>query len=263
MQERLNELIDLEQDSLYQSYLERVIYKLEQGKSVDEALYNISSSYQKIIRNIIEESQTSENEKYWKVNITPEMERVVREGGQANFLPSSDKDEKERIENATYTNLKTGKVKDGATHLIANPNAPKDDIDREGPAYGFRTSSGRVVDRQEAFKIAQDVGQLIEPKDENQKFHYDRGVLHSGMFEGKPTTMPFNGKIVSENRDPALQKAAQALRLATDPQEQKRLAAEYQEMVKDRMPSYDLPAVPKPMSEEVMRDAIQGNTRKD
>ena len=263
LQERLNELIDLEQDSLYQSYLERVIYKLEQGKSVDEALYNISSSYQKIIRNIIEESQTSENEKYWKVNITPEMERVVREGGQANFLPSSDKDEKERIENATYTNLKTGKVKDGATHLIANPNAPKDDIDREGPAYGFRTSSGRVVDRQEAFKIAQDVGQLIEPKDENQKFHYDRGVLHSGMFEGKPTTMPFNGKIVSENRDPALQKAAQALRLATDPQEQKRLAAEYQEMVKERMPSYDLPAVPKPMSEEVMRDAIQGKTRKD
>jgi len=187
-----------------------------------------------------------------------------------NWLPAEEEsallrnsEEKERIENATYTNLKTSKVKDGATHLIANPNAPKDDIDREGPAYGFRTSSGRVVDRQEAFKIAQDAGQLIEPKGENQKFHYDRGVLHSGMFELKPTTMPFNGKIVTENRDPALQKAAQALRLATDPQEQKRLAAEYQEMVKDRMPSYDLPAVPKPMSEEVMRDAIQGKTRKD
>jgi site-specific DNA-cytosine methylase len=195
----------------------------------------------------------------WKVRITPEMEKVVREGGQPNFLPKEE-EKPERIENATYTDLKTGKVKEGSTHLIANPRAPQDEIDREGPAYGFRTSKGRIVDRKEAFQIASAAGQLKKPQDENQKFHYDRGVLHSGMYEGGRFTMPT--KIVEKNRPVALQKAAQALIQEKTPEGQARLKEQYDALAKIEAPMQDLPDVPRPMSVKAMRDAIAGTVRK-
>ena len=98
-----------------------------------------------------------------------------------SFMPS--RDGEERIKEATYTNPRTGEVSRGATHTIANPNAPQEATDRESPAYGFGTTAGRIVDRNEGFQIAQAAGQLKEPTTEEEKFHADRGVLHSGMYD--------------------------------------------------------------------------------
>ena len=86
---------------------------------------------------------------------------------------------------ATYTIPRTGEVTEGATHLIANPSAPQEATDRESPAYGFKTSSGGIVDRATAYQIAKDAGQLKAPTTEEEKFHADRGILHSGMYEPK------------------------------------------------------------------------------
>ena len=120
----------------------------------------------------------------WKVSITPEMRDSIQKGGQIQFMPSRDGEE-ERITAATYTNPRTGKVSEGATHLIANPSAPQEATDRESPAYGFKTSSGGIVDRATAYQIAKDSGQLKAPTTEEEKFHADRGILHSGMYEPK------------------------------------------------------------------------------
>jgi len=100
------------------------------------------------------------------------------------FMPAREP-EKERITSATYTNPRTGEVTEGATHLIANPSAPQEATDRESPAYGFKTSSGGIVDRATAYQIAKDAGQLKTPTTEEEKFHADRGILHSGMYEPK------------------------------------------------------------------------------
>jgi hypothetical protein len=107
---------------------------------------------------------------------------VTAEG--ISFMPSRE-EEPERIIEATYTNPRTGEVSRGATHTIANPNAPQEATDRESPAYGFATDKGRIVDRKEAYNIAQAAGQLKAPATEEQKFHAARGVLHSGMYEPK------------------------------------------------------------------------------
>jgi predicted GNAT family acetyltransferase len=130
----------------------------------------------------------------WKVQITPEMRSSIKEGGQIAFMPSRE-EEPERIKEATYTNPRTGEVSRGATHLIANPNAPQEATDRESPAYGFETDKGRIVDRNEAYSIAQTAGQLKEPTTPEEKFHADRGVLHSGMYEPKGiAVMPSAGE---------------------------------------------------------------------
>jgi hypothetical protein len=118
--------------------------------------------------------------KAWKVEITPEMAESIQRSGQTAFMP---REVEERITEATYTNPRTGQVSRGATHLIANPNAPKESTDRESPAYGFATTSGRIVDRNEAFRIAQESGQLKTPTTPDEQFNVDRGVLHSGMYE--------------------------------------------------------------------------------
>lgn len=89
----------------------------------------------------------------------------------------------ERIRIATYTNPRTGGASSGKTHLEANPNAPKKDTDRESPAYGFGTTAGRIIDRKEAYKIALNAGQLKTPTSQNERFHANRGVLHSKMYD--------------------------------------------------------------------------------
>jgi hypothetical protein len=90
-----------------------------------------------------------------------------------------------KITSATYTDPKTGEVTEGETHREANPNAPQEATDRESPAYGFKTSSGDIVDRATAYQIAKDAGQLKTPTTEEEKFHADRGILHSGMYDPK------------------------------------------------------------------------------
>lgn len=73
--------------------------------------------------------------KIWKVNITPEMRESIQKSGQLQFMPKGEEKEQERITEATYTDPRTGKVSRGASHLIANPNAPQEATDRESPAY--------------------------------------------------------------------------------------------------------------------------------
>jgi len=117
--------------------------------------------------------------------LIPLSQRFNPSTNKIAFMPSRD-EEPESITEATYTNPRTGEVSRGATHRIANPNAPQEATDRESPAYGFATDKGRIVDRNEAYNIAQAADQLKEPTTEEQKFHADRGVLHSDMvnYEG-------------------------------------------------------------------------------
>jgi len=89
----------------------------------------------------------------------------------------------ERIRHATYTNPRTGGISSGKTHLEANPDAPVEATDRESPAYGFGTTAGRIVDRKEAYKIAKDAGQLKTPTSQEERFHANRGILHSKMYD--------------------------------------------------------------------------------
>jgi hypothetical protein len=119
----------------------------------------------------------------WKVNITPEMAGKVK-GGQLQFMP--ERPTEERIVSATYTDPRTGEVREGVNHKAANPNAPDEQTDRESRYYGFKTDTGRVVDREEAYRIAEATGQLKEATSEEDKFNADRGVLHSNMVEMEP-----------------------------------------------------------------------------
>jgi len=114
------------------------------------------------------------------LGITAAHSREAKPFGAQYVAPTS---QKERITEATYTNPKTGEIAKGSNHQEANSNAPQEATDRESPAYGFATDKGRIVDRNEAYKIAKDAGQLKEPTSEEEKFHDDRGVLHSGMYE--------------------------------------------------------------------------------
>lgn len=66
----------------------------------------------------------------------------------------------ERIVSATYTDPKTKKVSEGKNHKDANPDAPKSMKGRETKEYGFKTSSGRIVSRKEAYGIAKKANQL-------------------------------------------------------------------------------------------------------
>jgi GNAT superfamily N-acetyltransferase len=112
------------------------------------------------------------------LGITAAHSREAKQFG-AQYVPPTG--EKERITEATYTNPKTGEITRGANHQEANHNAPQEATDRESPSYGFATDKGRIVDRNEAYNIAQSAGQLKEAISEEQKFNADRGVLHSDM----------------------------------------------------------------------------------
>jgi len=108
----------------------------------------------------------------------------ARKGVQ--FMPERPA-EQERIVAATYTDPRTGEVREGVNHKAANPNAPDEQTDRESRYYGFKTDTGRVVNREEAYRIAEASGQLKEATSEEDKFNTDRGVLHSNMVDIKPT----------------------------------------------------------------------------
>lgn len=92
----------------------------------------------------------------------------------------------ETLTAATYTNPK-GEVFEGPTHIEAalkdNFKAPKTRKGRETPEYGFRTSTGRVVDRKEGLSIAEASGTLNVPRSKVL-----RGNLHSDQVKfTKPT----------------------------------------------------------------------------
>ena len=92
----------------------------------------------------------------------------------------------EKIVSAVITTPQGKVEKEGATHLeLQGPNAPKDPFDREGKWWKFRTynphGAPRVVDRREAFSIAEQNGQLKKPETLEDQVNYDRGVLHSDM----------------------------------------------------------------------------------
>lgn len=114
------------------------------------------------------------------------MEKRFSEKPDIRFMPERPA-EQERIVSATYTDPRTGEVREGVNHKAANPNAPDEQTDRESRYYGFKTDTGRVVDREEAYRIAEESGQLKEATSEEDKFNSDRGVLHSNMVEMEPT----------------------------------------------------------------------------
>lgn len=114
------------------------------------------------------------------------MEKRFSEKPDIRFMPERPA-EQERIVAATYTDPRTGEVREGVNHKTANPNAPDEQTDRESRYYGFKTDAGRVVDREEAYRIAEASGQLKEATSEEDRFNADRGVLHSNMVEMKPT----------------------------------------------------------------------------
>lgn len=68
--------------------------------------------------------------------------------------------DKESIDCAVYVDPETGKRSEGSTHFEANPDAPKDESERNTDAYMFKTSKGRDVGRIEAYHIAKHAKQL-------------------------------------------------------------------------------------------------------
>jgi hypothetical protein len=103
--------------------------------------------------------------------------------------------EPEMITAATYTDPETFITTKGKSHQEANPNAPDEQSARETYEYGFETNKGRNVDREEAYKIAKDAGQLKEPT-EDSILNHARGVLHSDMvnYEGGKSGIAFMPK---------------------------------------------------------------------
>jgi hypothetical protein len=87
------------------------------------------------------------------------------------------KPKQEEIVSATYTDPETDKVTEGEDHLAANPDAPEKQEDRETPEYGFKTSSGRVVSRKEAYKIAKKSNQL--------KSSHPKKILHTSNLKNR------------------------------------------------------------------------------
>jgi hypothetical protein len=119
-------------------------------------------------------------------NVIPLSQRFNPKTSDIRFMPERPVEE-ERIVSATYTDPRTGEVREGVNHKEANPNAPDEQTDRESRYYGFKTDTGRVVDREEAYRIAEESGQLKEATSEEDRFNADRGVLHSNMVEMEPT----------------------------------------------------------------------------
>lgn len=119
-------------------------------------------------------------------NVIPLSQRFNPKTPDIRFMPERPIEE-ERIVAATYTDPRTGEVREGVNHKAANPNAPDEQTDRESRYYGFKTDAGRVVDREEAYRIAEASGQLKEATSEEDRFNADRGVLHSNMVEMEPT----------------------------------------------------------------------------
>ena len=97
----------------------------------------------------------------------------------------------ERIVAAQFTNPETGEKTSGPSHVEAakaqGVDAPQEASMRETPDFGFETSTGRTVTREEAAKIAQDAGQVKEGVDATQEGHklhsnevdYGKGVQES------------------------------------------------------------------------------------
>ena len=97
-----------------------------------------------------------------------------------------------------------------------------------------------------------DQGNVIPLSQRFQSASRDIRYLPRKKIEGDE--MPF--KVVTQNRDPVLQQAAQRLiRGEID-------TAEYQDLVRERSPYEDLPEVPEPMTTEAMKAAIAGQSRK-
>jgi len=118
-------------------------------------------------------------------NVIPLSQRFNPKTSDIRFMP--ERPAEERIVSATYTDPRTGEVREGVNHKVANPNAPDEQTDRESRYYGFKTDTGRVVDREEAYRIAEASGQLKKATSEEGRFNVDRGVLHSNMVEMEPT----------------------------------------------------------------------------
>jgi len=150
----------------------------------DETTLGAYETREKANERISELKNVKPSTPIWRVNITPEMAGKVK-GGQLQFMP--ERPVEERIVAATYTDPRTGKVREGVNHKAANPNAPDEQTDRESRYYGFKTDAGRVVNREEAYRIAEASGQLKEATSEEDRFNADRGVLHSNMVDMEPT----------------------------------------------------------------------------
>jgi predicted GNAT family acetyltransferase len=103
--------------------------------------------------------------------------------------------EPEKIVAATYTDPELMFTTEGETHLLANPNAPAEQVDRETSAYGFKTNKGRNVSREEAFTIAREAGQLKPIKTTQQDYNAYRGVLHSDMVDYGKGDIAFMPKV--------------------------------------------------------------------
>jgi hypothetical protein len=115
-----------------------------------------------------------------------QVNRVMATAGARDYIAQNpDLNLNEKVISATYTDPVTGKVTEGATHQLANPNAPKQESDRETPEYGFnildtKTGKTRIANRQEAYRIARAGKQLKTGYGESPS---GQGTLHSSMYE--------------------------------------------------------------------------------
>ena len=109
--------------------------------------------------------------------------KAAKEPKPESAAPAPEPVSKERngeLAAATYTDPKTGEVFTGANHTEAaakaGVTAPDTREGRETPEYGFQTTKGDVISREDAAQLARETGQLHE-EPASGKLHSDQTEL--------------------------------------------------------------------------------------
>jgi len=129
-----------------------------------------------------------------------ESGQAAEAGGSDRVLNAAQGQEAPKVVAATYTDPNTGQVFEGKNHIEAaskaGVTAPEERTARETPEYGFKTSDGNYISREQAAKVAIQADQIKEQP--------ERGQLHSdqltfGFDESKSPTSLRN-KVVDQER---------------------------------------------------------------
>lgn len=173
------------------------------------------------------------DEDYYGGMIPPDRQAMRRQPVTEDVLPRSEGIASERIVTAAIK-LKDGSVFTGITHADAIENAanklgrPFEDVNEEliYPAGDFITSTGRLVDRKEAERIANTSGQTTKSGGQQgmlaedfreplvQSAPIDEGFLPRSLGIARDPSRPINPQTLQELQQVKMEMAARKLRLS-------------------------------------------------
>ena len=164
----------------------------EHGENIKPHLEEIWAKAQDYYKEIFKQAEAgseaqpktpSEEQKQKAGRVSPEQRQpsIGKAEGQAQEgTPQREGEGQEKIAAAAYRQPETGDIYTGEDHQDAAAGAgfeaPKNPADRETPEYGYMTTSGRFVSREEGEQIAKAAGQFKGKST-------DRPVMHSTETE--------------------------------------------------------------------------------